>query len=734
MGCGSSRNPAESIAAVWGTPQSALIDKPFVSPLIATVLDSTGKPVSGAVVTFTAPATGASGNFAGGGNTTTLTTLVDGTTTVNLSANGTAGAYTVTATVAGVSAAANFSLTNESGAPPSITAASGTPQSTAINTAFAEPLVARVTEGSSPVSGAVVTFTPPATGASGTFAGGVSTATTDANGVATSATFTANGTGGVYTVTATVPGAAEAASFNLTNVGAAPPPTTPQFSFYLSGLDAINGGDHFYALAGSVTIDAKGNVVAGEQDYNDGRGFTSPEPLGDTITGGTLTVNATTGQGTLTLTTNNTNLGASGTETLGVQFVNANHALVVQFDGSATSSGSMDLQTLPSLLSGGFAFTATGIDNNSYPISIGGVFSVSGTFLQNGVFDTNDIGNITRGTPLSGKISAPDSFGRGTITNTKAALAINYYIVGPEAIRIIDVDTTDSFVGSAYGQGAGTFDNTSLGSSVFGVEGNFSTLLHYAAAGMFTPTPASGTFLGVGDYNEQGNIISGSSISGSYTISPLVGEITYNGYGYLTIPTGLGGVYSLGIYMIDPNLNLSDPNNTTTGLGGALITDLNGSFSGGTGVLLPQTDTSTASFAGNYAFGAQEFNKLTSGGGEVDFVGQGAVTAGQLSGTGLVSDPYLALGATATDSGVTFSGTATPDKTNVGRYTMNPLNVTLSGGTATPLTTVIYQASGGQLLWLEEDSNSLFLGSLQQQSATPTPLSAAVTVKTKLKH
>jgi hypothetical protein len=89
------------------------------------------------------------------------------------------------------------------------------------------------------------------------------------------------------------------------------------YAFYLSGLEAIGNqidGPNFYALAGSVTIDANGNVLGGEQDYNDGFGLTSPEPSGDTITGGKLTVNATTGQGKLTLITNNRNLGASGTE------------------------------------------------------------------------------------------------------------------------------------------------------------------------------------------------------------------------------------------------------------------------------------------------------------------------------------------------------------------------------------------------------------------------------------
>jgi hypothetical protein len=661
----------------------------------------------------------------------TATTNASGVaTSATFTANGKAGAYTVTATVSGVTAPANFSLTNTAGPAASITATSGTPQSATVNTAFTNPLGATVVDsGGNPVSGVTVTFTAPAqTGASGTFAGGVDTATTSASGVATSATFTANGTGGgPYTVAATVPGVSTAADFSLTNTGG-------NYAFYLSGLEAIgnsSSGKNFYALAGSVTIAANGTVLGGKQDYNDGFGLTSPQPSGDKITAGTLTVNATTGQGILTLITDNAALGVHGTETLGVQFVNAKHALIVQFDGSATSSGSMDFQTLPSTLSGGYAFTLSGVDPDYAAVVFGGVFSISGTTLQEGVFDVDDAGAVppvTLKTHFSGTISAPDSFGRGTITGTGIATTFSYYIVGPEAIRIIDVDpsvsgaASDSGVGSAYGQGAGTFSNASLGSSVFGVESNSWTANLYAAVGMFTTVPASGTFQGVADDNElkpSSLIVPDSSISGSYSISN-------NGYGSLSITKrGLGHVIDLGIYMTDPNLNLLDPNNTASGLGGALVADLDSSLNGtlnGTGVLIPQTDTATAHFTGNYAFGAQDYNSLnpSNHGWEFDFVGQGSVTGGVLTGTGLVSDPFDAFSATPTDFvGVLFSGTAA-DIPNVGRYTMftpNPFVITAVADSPVDFQVVIYQANGGQLFWLDEDSTGVFLGSLQQQGS-----------------
>jgi adhesin/invasin len=124
----------------------------------------------------------------------------------------------VTATVPGVATPANFSLTNV-GAPASITATAGTPQSTIVNTTFATALKATVRDGNNnPVPGVTVTFTAPSTGASARFGGSATSVTgvTDGNGVATVAP-RANNTAGSYTVTASVTGVATPATFSLTN-------------------------------------------------------------------------------------------------------------------------------------------------------------------------------------------------------------------------------------------------------------------------------------------------------------------------------------------------------------------------------------------------------------------------------------------------------------------------------------------------------------------------------------
>jgi hypothetical protein len=714
-----------SIAETSGTLQDATISTAFGAPLQATVVDSNSNPVSGASVTFAAPISGASGTFASNSSSTETDMTDSGgvATSSVFTANATAGAYAVMAAVSGVTAAASFSLTNITGATVSITETSGTPQTTAVNAAFAAPLVVTVVDsGQNPLPGVQVTFHAPTVGA-GIAGNAISTATTNANGVATSQPITANGSVGTYTVAATVASGAEPANFVLTN-------TPLKYAFYLSGLE-VASPPNFYALAGSVTLDGNGNVLGGEQDFNDGIGNISPQPSGDTILPGSnaLVVDPTTGQGTLTLTTNNANLGASGVETLAVQFVNTKHAMIVQFDGTATSSGSMDLQNFSSTLNdGNYAFILSGVDTSDLSIVYGGVFSISnsGTSLQ-GTYDVDDSGATTTpvlGTAFTGTITEPDASGRGTITTTTLPISsLNYYVVGPEAIRIIDVDTStdDSAVGSAFGQGAGTFSNASLVSSIFGVESNADGNL-YAAAGQFSPS--SGTFTGVADDNEYSNavIAAQAPITGTYAVAG-------NGYGSFKIAAGdLGDLSVFGIYMTDPSLNLIDPNNTTTGLGGALVADLDGVNLNGTGVMIPQTDTSTASFAGNYAFGAQTYNVPRTGylGWEFDFVGQGSVDNSVLTGAaGLLSDPFAIFNQTGQDGTdtATFSGTASPDNVYPGRYTMK-LGIAVA---ADPnYTTAIYQADGGQLFWLDEDANgkSVFLGSLQQQGSL-TGLSAA---------
>jgi hypothetical protein len=230
--------PVNMTANPGTTPQSAAAGSAFANALAVTVTDSSGHPVAGVSVRFTAPSSGASGKFAGGAATFTISTNSSGlATAAAFTANATSGTYAVTATSAGLPTV-GFALTNTSLPPANMTANSGTtPQSAAAGSAFANALAVTVTDNSgNPVAGVSVAFAAPSSGASGTFAGGAVTFTTSTNssGVATAAAFTANATSGTYTVTATSAGL-PTVGFALTNTAT----THPAFfsgEIFLSGI------------------------------------------------------------------------------------------------------------------------------------------------------------------------------------------------------------------------------------------------------------------------------------------------------------------------------------------------------------------------------------------------------------------------------------------------------------------------------------------------------------------
>ena len=112
---------ASQLVATAGAGQSASVATAFTSPFSATLEDFYGNPVlTGVVVTFAAPASGASGTFVNGTDTTTVTTNPSGVATATVyTANVIAGTYAVSATSSG-STMANFSATNVAFAAPGV--------------------------------------------------------------------------------------------------------------------------------------------------------------------------------------------------------------------------------------------------------------------------------------------------------------------------------------------------------------------------------------------------------------------------------------------------------------------------------------------------------------------------------------------------------------------------------------------------------------------------------------
>jgi hypothetical protein len=105
-----------------------------------------------------------------------------------------------------------------------ISAASGTPQSTVWGNAFGSPLIATVSSAfSEPVVGGQVTYIAPGSGPSATFTGGVTTlvVTINASNQAVVNATANNNVGGPYNVVASLAGGSPSANFALTNSKAA---------------------------------------------------------------------------------------------------------------------------------------------------------------------------------------------------------------------------------------------------------------------------------------------------------------------------------------------------------------------------------------------------------------------------------------------------------------------------------------------------------------------------------
>jgi hypothetical protein len=300
---------------VGGTPQSTTIGTPFPNPLEVT-LRNNGNPVSGATVTFTAPATGPSATLSSG----MALTDASGVSRVTATANLQPGSYTVTASAQGLSAP--FTLSNTNGPPAILTVVSGTPQSAAPGAAFASALKVKLTDSAgNPASGVAVTVTAPASGASAVLSSG--TAVIDAFGVA-SVTATAGSTVGSYAVTASF--GALSVKFSLANllvttvtVAASPNPS-------VFGAPVV--------LKATVTP----SIATGRVTFYDGVTILGSKPLSSgTASISTILLPAGNRRLTAYYSGDSTYLAASATVTQTVKTTAA-----VGFRGSLVSLGSVD--------------------------------------------------------------------------------------------------------------------------------------------------------------------------------------------------------------------------------------------------------------------------------------------------------------------------------------------------------------------------------------------------------
>ena len=602
--------PVVAIAATSGGGQSAVVGAAFTNPLTATVTTG-GTPTANVTVTFTAPAAEPNGTFAGAVATATAMTNSSGVATSPVfTAGTTAGTYNVTASTTGATTNASFSLTNTAGAAANLAATSGGGQSATVGTAFANPLVATVTDsGGNGLMGISVTFTAPAVGASGLFAdGGTPAATdtemTDASGKATSTVFTANATaGGPYNVVATS-GTLTAVNFALTNtVAVVSPLPAGNYVYSLSGDDSNPSGASPYFVAGVFTVDGTGAITAGEQSFSDDFFFVQ-----DNISSGSVAA-GNNGNVVITLNTGDVNIGVAGVETFDASMFTTSNGLLIEYDTWASGSGTIDLQTSTAAPAGGYAFFNSGIDFQGLGIVIGGVINVDsagGISGAGSVFDQNDGGTLSADqTFAASTVTAPDALGSVTFTlnpttasTTVAEFTMVGYIVDANTIKWVEnwnVDALGANAGGvALGQNGknGTYGTSSLSGSsgVFGAAGQDANG-PFQTAGLLTFN-ADSSVSGNVSFNDlvalspQGGTT--LAAGGTYTVDPS-GRVTIS-----NLTDGSTFAYNYQLYLAHHagTVISMDGSDQVAGLGyGQMGTFTAASFSGNYALNIDQQDT-----------------------------------------------------------------------------------------------------------------------------------------------
>jgi hypothetical protein len=380
-------------------------------------------------------------------------------------------------------------------------------------------------------------------------------------------------------------------------------------------------------------------------------------------------------------------------QTLSLATVSAQRTLITEFDTSATSSGSLDLQTASAFslgsVSGGYSFIFSGLDTSNFPttlpLNFGGVLTADATGNFTSVTeDLNDGGTVTQNVSTSGAYNSngpPDSFGRGTANIGSSTFV--YYIVNSEILRFLESDLNALTAGSLFAQGSGSLSAASLsGSFAFTLTGKNSASGALATGGLFASDGSGNLTSASVDVNNAGSATSGTS-TGAYTVAS-------NGRGSLTFTTATAGVSFLGLYLTPALPGL------TSGQMGVLLLDLDSGLTASGTALAQTSGISAATFKGNYSGNFQGAIKN----GEQDVVGQ-VVSDGASSLTGTVDVNQFVI------AGTEATSTLTPDDALTGGFMANSngrFTGTLDGNATGTLNEIFYVVNSSTALFIETDA------------------------------
>lgn len=508
-----------------------------------------------------------------------------------------------------------------------------------------------------------------------------------------------------------ISGLALLASCGGSGVSIAPPvpPPSGQFSnsnlsgTYVFSVSGISGDGAPYSALGTFTANGSGGngiggITGGTIDLNDAD-LTAPVANAAIASSSSYTVGVD-GRGRVTLNTA-TSLGKI---TLDIVLADSSHGLVIEFDGIATGSGTIDAQTSGVTPTGSYAFIFSGADVSSGTANL---FATVGNFtlgtggaITAGSEDFNDGGFAYPNQAVTGNVvPGPSSTPASTLSTTQfGALTYDVYAIDATHLKFIEMDASATLLGDAYSQSS---TSAPSGTMAFTLAGSYPGASAAAVAGGFLVTDGSG------------NITNDSSVDANIGGSVSPSPITFTG----TYAAGAAGRYTLGLTSFTNGSGYA----AYPSSGGLLLLEIDNS---GTmvGAAYPQTSGATFAAAQGYALNLSGTNlgAATGSAAEVDDIAQFTANSSGTTVTGVVDENSVgsASPGTSTAFGVALSGTyAAPGSNGRGQIvatTGNSSNSTLNGGFAL----TFYPVDGTTFPFIEVDTGQVAAGVFVLQNPT----------------
>jgi hypothetical protein len=454
---------------------------------------------------------------------------------------------------------------------------------------------------------------------------------------------------------------------------------TGTYVFSSSGVDP---NFILFDVVGALVADGKGGIGSGTMDVISAAAVpTSPVAQGIT---GSYVVN-TDGRGLATVSS------LAGTFTFDFVLSSGSHGQITEFDGHATGSGSIDLQTaVPSLtqLAGPYAFSLSGLDVNSNPLDTAGSFTLTANGTSSaGVQDFNDNAIPFPAQNLTAVATVGSGTGPGTLTltSTFGQLLFDYYPIDATHLKVLETDYTNAILsGDVFTQTGASIPN---GPTVFTMAGGTASSGPVASGGLMMSNGTGNFTSGLEDVNIEGSFppaqvpFSGAAASGGSVGGRVVVNLTdFVPAAEWVIYPSVGGLVML--EMDEVNMTM-----------GAAYAQTATSFaaSEGYGLLL----------AGEYVVGAvsdiAQFNASS--------------PASSPNMSGILDENVLGTPV----ANLSLSGTYTPDSPATGRGEI----VVPSIGTANgELSLVYYVVDGSTVNFIELDNQQVAAGTFQLQNSS----------------